>query len=67
MGKNQHSLKDSGPLGEAELRETELVIDRHHAQRPVTSGTSRFDVVSTSDEPPEVTTRRLCCKSRVLG
>lgn len=46
------------PLTAAMLRETEVVPERHHVERPMSSGTARFDVGAVSGtEPPVVTTR----------
>jgi len=59
MSNNEHSsAREQLPLSEAILRETEIVPERHHMTRPVSSSTARFDVGTACElEPPVVTTR----------
>ncbi len=59
MNENDYSKARAPlPLTEAMLRETEIVPERHHVKRPVSSRTARFDLVAASEnEPPVVMTR----------
>jgi V8-like Glu-specific endopeptidase len=58
MSRHDDSVAASLPLTEAMLRETEILPERHHVKRSVSSRVVRFDVSGASGiEPPAVMTR----------